>query len=78
MVQSESHHHEFETLAQHISAIEKTVKDVSQQLLTSEKWYVDFKELPEDHVTVRLYDEHNKSLYQQEPSVDDTWYLELQ
>ena len=78
LLQSDSHHHEFESLAQYIPSIQKTVDGINSSLLIPEKWYVDFEELPEHYVTVRLYDEHDKSLYQQEPSIDDTWYLELQ
>ena len=78
LLQSDSHHHEFESLAQYIPSIQKTVDGINNSLLISEKWYVDFEDLPENHVTVRLYDEHHKNLYQQAPSIDDTWCLELQ
>lgn len=78
LLQSDSHHHEFESLAQYIPSIKKTVDGINSSLLIPEKWYVDFEELPENHVTVSIYDEYDKNLYQQEPSIDDTWHLELQ
>ena len=78
LLQSGPHHHEFESIAQYIPSIQKIVDGINNSLLISEKWYVDFEDLPENHVTVRLYDEHHKNLYQQAPSIDDTWHLELQ
>ncbi len=53
-------YYEFESLAQYIPSIQKTVDSINSSLLIPEKWYVDFEDLPENHVTVRLYDEHHK------------------
>lgn len=78
LLQSGPHHHEFESIAQYIPSIQKIVDGINNSLLISEKWYVDFEDLPENHITVRLYDEYDKNLYQQEPNIDNTWYLELQ
>lgn len=78
LLQSGHHHHEFESLTQYMSSIQKIVDGINSSLLIPEKWYIHFEHLPENHVTVRLYDEHDKNLYQQEPSIDDTWHLELQ
>ena len=78
LLQSGPHHHEFESIAQYIPSIQKIVDGINNSLLISEKWYVDFEDLPENHITVCLYDEHHKNLYQQAPSVVDTWCLELQ
>ena len=54
LLQSDSHHHEFESLAQYIPSIQKTVDGINSSLLIPEKWYVDFEDLPENHITVRL------------------------
>ena len=78
LIQSGPHHHKFESLAQYIQSIQKIVDRINSSLLISEKWYVDFEDLPENHVTVRLYDEYDKNLYQQEPNIDNIWCLELQ
>ena len=77
LLQSGLHHHEFESLSQYMPSIRKIVDDINSSLLIPEKWYVHFELLPEHHVMVYLYDEHDKNLYQQEPSIDDTWHLEL-
>ena len=56
--------------------LKKIVDGINSSLLISEKWYVDFEDLPENHVTVRLHDEYDKNLYQQEPNIDNVWCLE--
>lgn len=77
LLQSGPHHHEFEIFARDMAPILKTVNAINDSLVLPEKWHVEFEPLPEEHIMVHLYDEHDKNLYQQEPSIDDTWHLEL-